>query len=327
MGRHLALQAAKIGHFANFKKLRVTVVEQRGSKRPETFLERYPKFREVCDFEFIPLDIPEGEFDPDAVVRALPRPDAAKELSTVAFCWDSPKKGGSDETDFLQELAHDDPTNLSLALALARDPERAPQVLVFQTREVGFGGLFPVEGRGRAIGPQVRAFGMLEDTWSLQELLHEREDAIAKVLHANWYKQQEALGRKLGERPALFPWEQLKEIFRDSNRRAADHIGVKLRAIGYRLDDIRSGQPSIQSFTQDQIELLARMEHESWCAEWLLQGYSYAPGERNDAAKTQPYLVSWDELDEGVKDWDRQQVKAIPEALRLAQYGIYPQAQ
>ena len=325
MGAHLALQAARIGHFANFRKLRITVVERKGNPRPAAFLARYPKFGEVC--EFVTRDvIPEGELDPDAIVGLLPRRDAAKELLTVALCWESPKEF-RDETDFLQGFAHDDPTNLSIALALARDRDNCPQVLVFQTSKVGFGALFPVEGRGPAIGPQIRAFGMLEDTWSLQELLHEREDAIAKALHRDYLDKQLARGRKLGERPALYEWDQLQERFRDSNRRAADHIGVKLRAIGYRLDEIRHDQPPIQSFRTDDVGLLAHMEHESWCAEWLLQGYSHAPGERDDVAKTQPYLVPWEQLSPDVRKWDCEHVEAIPGALRSAKYGIYLQAQ
>ena len=119
----------------------------------------------------------------------------------------------------------------------------------------------------------------------------------------------------------------MQERFRDSNRRAADHIGVKLRAIGYRLDEIRHDQPPIQSFRTDDVGLLAHMEHESWCAEWLLQGYSHAPGERDDVAKTQPYLVPWEQLSPDVRKWDCEHVEAIPGALRSAKYGIYLQAQ
>src|ERR1035441_6039983 len=139
-------------------------------------------------------------------------------------------------------------------------PTRRSSDLVFQTSKGGFGALFSIDGRGSAIGPQIRAFGMLEDTLSVEELLHEREDSIAKALHENYYNKQLARGRKPGERPALFVWEQLAERFKDSNRRAADHIRVKLRAIGYRLDELRSDQPAVQSFRKDQVDLLARME-------------------------------------------------------------------
>jgi hypothetical protein len=325
MGQHLALQAARIGHFANFRKLRITILEQTGSLRPESFLLRYPKFKEICDFNVVPIELTDGQFDPETATRAIPSGGGEKELVTVAACWESAGRRINDEMDFFQALAHDDPANLSFALALARDRSRRPQGLVFQTRKAGFGALFPIEGRGKAIGPRLFPFGMLEDTWSVEMLLHEREDRIAKALHEDYYEKQLARGKKPGDRPALFPWEQLHERFRESNRRAADHIGVKLSAIGYVASKVRDDFPALSSFNEDQVDLLARMEHESWRAEWLLQGYTYGPGERDDVAKTQPYLVDWDQLPDDVKKWDDEQVKAIPEALRRVGCGIYPQ--
>jgi len=118
----------------------------------------------------------------------------------------------------------------------------------------------------------------------------------------------------------------LHERFRESNRRAADHIGVKLRAIGYSVSKLREDLPRLESFNKDQVELLSRMEHDSWCAEWLLQGYSYGP-ERDEIAKTQPSLVSWEKLPDDVKQWDRDQVIVIPEALKPVGCGIYPLGQ
>lgn len=324
MGRYLALQSARIGHFANFQKLRVTVLERKGSSRPADFCDRHKRFEEVCDFTFAPVDMPEGQFDPRAVIHALPRRDEPKQLVTVAVCWDSSQKPVGAGADFFQGLETDDASNLSVGVELAREPGR-PQVLVFQTRKTGFAALFPAEGRGDLIGPRVHAFGTLEDTCSMEALLHEREDAIAKALHQDWYDGQLREGQKPGDRPALFPWERLPEHFKDSNRRAADHIRVKMRAIGYRVDDWQKDQVSLSSFDDDQVDLLARMEHESWSAEWVLQNYSYKPGERDDVAKTQPYLVPWDQLEPSVQEWDRNQVRAIPKALRLAKYGIYPQ--
>lgn len=324
MGTQLALQSARIGHFANLQKLRITVLEQKGSTRPDHFLEQYSKIKTICDFSFQPVELPGGEFDPQLVIQKLPTrtPD---ELMTIAACWDSSSGHERYESDFVRKLEQDDPENLGLALALTRYSSNYPRVLVFQTRHDGFAALFPKAGRGDAIGRQIRAFGMLEDIWSVETLLHEQEDRIAMALHQDYLDTQRARGLNLGDRPAMFPWEQLAEHFKNSNRRAADHIPVKLRAVGYRMDGLRKDRSPVMSFDQQQIDLLAKMEHESWCAEWLLQGYSYAPGERNAVTKTHPYLVPWSELSVEVRGWDSSQAKAIPEALRRVGYGIYPQ--
>jgi hypothetical protein len=63
------------------------------------------------------------------------------------------------------------------------------------------------------------------------------------------------------------------------------------------------------------------MEHESWCAEKLLAGYSYAP-ERNEKEKKHDDLLPWKDPRFKAKQKDREQVDAIPAALRRAGYGI-----
>jgi hypothetical protein len=125
----------------------------------------------------------------------------------------------------------------------------------------------------------------------------------------------------------LFSWDELPERFKDSNRQAADHIAVKLRAVGYRVDRLRGDQPRVTKLDQkDQVDLLGRMEHQRWCAEKRLQGYVYGE-KRDDEAKIQPFLVPWEKLTLDVMDYDRQQVRGIPDALIRAGFGIYPQIQ
>jgi len=322
MGQQLALQAARIGHFANFKKVRLTIVEQEGSRRMDGFLKRYPSFKKAAEFHEVEVYAAGEQFDPLAAIGAIRGKVREGELVTVAACWERTGRRESDSTDFFRSLGSDDTVNLSLALAL--DAAKHHQVLAFQTRRSGFGALFSVDGRGAALGTRVFPFGMLEETWSVETLLHEKEDAIAKMLHAD-YLEKQLKTRKVGERPAIYPWEELKEQFRESNRRAADHIRVKARAIGHVVSPLRGDVAALSSLDDRQIELLAPMEHESWCAEMWLQGYTY--GVRDDPKKTHDSLKPWDELDDAVKQWDVDQVNAIPAALEKAGFGIYLQGQ
>ena len=68
------------------------------------------------------------------------------------------------------------------------------------------------------------------------------------------------------------------------------------------------------TFTEAEIEIMVKMEHARWNVERLLDGWKW--GEKKDVTKkTSPYLVSWSELPEEVKEWDRQTVRKIPEFL------------
>ncbi len=58
-------------------------------------------------------------------------------------------------------------------------------------------------------------------------------------------------------------------------------------------------------------EILARMEHARWYAERRLAGWTYAPPPKNVVHRTSPHLVPWDELDESIRQIDRDAVQAI----------------
>lgn len=52
------------------------------------------------------------------------------------------------------------------------------------------------------------------------------------------------------------------------------------------------------------------MEHDRWCEDKIIKGWIYGP-EPDFELKTSPYLVPWEELSEGVKDYDRNTVRNI----------------
>ncbi|MFO1499866.1 MAG: NAD-binding protein [Verrucomicrobiota bacterium] len=332
LGQQLALQAARIGHFANLRKLRLTLVDWPSSPRPAEFRNLYPAIDEICDVTTMALAV-----DEPAAITALSalgqNPGKPKELTTFALCWDRETDSATRESDMFEQLERDDGTNLALTLELA-DALRQDDVrfLSLQTRACGFGAIYRAQDRGSRLGPRVHAFGMLEHVCTMDTLLHETQDAIAKALHQDYLEHQSkaAVGRP-GHKPGLVSWAQLSERLKDSNRQAADHIPVKLRAISYRLDQRRNDQPSLLALDDEAerdpdgyVELLARMEHLRWRADMLLQHFELGP--RNDPDRKHDCLKLWEELPAETKELDRQQVRAIPRALQNAGYGIYPLA-
>jgi hypothetical protein len=121
----------------------------------------------------------------------------------------------------------------------------------------------------------------------------------------------------------LVPWDNLPERIKESNRRQADHIGLKLKAIGCGISPLRDWEAPKFEFTSQQIEVMARMEHERWSQERRSAGWRYAPGERDRVRKTHPSLVDWGALPDSEKDKNRITVRELPHLLASAGFEIY----
>ncbi|MDX6645409.1 MAG: hypothetical protein QOK40_1136, partial [Miltoncostaeaceae bacterium] len=68
------------------------------------------------------------------------------------------------------------------------------------------------------------------------------------------------------------------------------------------------------------VELLARLEHERWCAARIAAGWGR--GARDDAARRHPDLVSWDELGERSRELNRLFARALPRLLVRAGFQV-----
>ena len=85
----------------------------------------------------------------------------------------------------------------------------------------------------------------------------------------------------------------------------------KVDRLGYRMVPLEMCLPAerVMEIPEAEVEYLAYIEHRRWVSERLKAGWK--PGPRNAEAKTTPYLVPYDELEESVKDYDRQPVRDI----------------
>src|SRR6185295_14813736 len=96
--------------------------------------------------------------------------------------------------------------------------------------------------------------------------------------------------KKLGDRPSLRPWADLDELFRNSSREQAAYYPTLLAAIGCNIEEGLSTSPVI--LTSEEIDRLARMEHERWIEERRLKQPDH------------PDLKPWDKLDDETKQKD-----------------------
>jgi ppGpp synthetase/RelA/SpoT-type nucleotidyltranferase len=144
------------------------------------------------------------------------------------------------------------------------------------------------------------------------DLSAEVRDSIAKAIHEEYRATRVATGQIAD--PAMSEWGELPDDLKESNRDQARHIAEKLRHIGCFVDKAGASADKPVVFTREEVEAMARMEHGRYNAERLLDGWRW--GEvRDPQGKTNPHLISWDELPEEVRKIDRQTVRKIPEFL------------
>ena len=143
---------------------------------------------------------------------------------------------------------------------------------------------------------------------------------VAEKIHLDYQRRRRLTG---GETPTTIGWKDLPENKKKSNMDAAAEIPVKLALIGHGIMKIRDNEPLISpDISDDEIEMLARYEHERWCREQMIQGWRYGTV-RNDAEKIHPDLVPWEQLPEQEQDKDREAVMALPWILKEAGYILF----
>jgi hypothetical protein len=272
MGEAVLTRAALVAHYANGRRLRALVIDRDATAKEDIFYGRYGSFREVCDARFL-----EGEADAgstqDTIVRACADPLA---LSTVVICLDH------------------DTSALALAFSLI---QRLPATVPVRLRLNADSLVQPLVGMTAAPGEPDRltVFGSLRyacraDTFADPEL-----DAMARAVHKAYVGHRTAKGATPSADPSLRPWDLLDDELVDSNRQLADHIPVKIRALGCRL--VPKGAAVLGELV-DKIDdpvdrgVLAELEHQRWFAERLLAGWTI--GEKNVKARTSPYLRPWE---------------------------------
>ena len=141
MGQSLALQAARVGHFANGRRVRVTAVDREVDRRAEAFRGRHPAVPDLVDLRTIQGDVTRATVL-DQIRDEAERPDT---LTTLAVCLD------------------DDRISLSCAIQLQRKlPESTHPLLVRMSQGAGLASVFEDQIGGATWSQTLHPFGMID---------------------------------------------------------------------------------------------------------------------------------------------------------------------
>lgn len=121
----------------------------------------------------------------------------------------------------------------------------------------------------------------------------------------------------------LMPWEKLDGLLQNSNRKQVTFYEPILKRVG--LSIRKADQPKLiiikETVSSEEYDLLAQLEHARWNAERLLDGWKY--GIKDIEKKLNPYIVSWEKLDDATKKYDYDPVDNIPVLLAQIGYEVY----
>ena len=288
MGEAVLLRVVKSAHFANGRKSAITVVDREVAAVQTRLRHRYPLIETLCDLDFIEAEIG----SPETIRRIGACLSAPDEIGTVVLCADH------------------DHENFAAALQYAAEPT-LKEVLICSrlSRANGLADLLDAEHSTLALARQIDAFGLVSDCCCAEAVLADGICQMAGRFHQAYIRNRQAAGANPATDPALKEWGELDQQFRESSCEQAEHMEVKLRTFGYSTDPAQGPFPA--AFTDDQLLVLAQMEHARWCAERGLAGWTHAPAPKNAVKRTSPHLVPWELLDAGTQKIDFDLVREI----------------
>ena len=284
LGRGLVVAAAQQWAENGEGQLRLTLVDRVASGRWHALRLQHPALPSATETLSLDLDLDE----PDG---------AAVDAFTTVLDTDPPTA--------VAITFEDETLALSSALLVHQAVRgRDVEVVVRVQEDVGLAAL--------VTPPGLSLFPVLDKACTPAIVEGGVREQLARALHEDYLARVGADGT--GYRR---PWEELTDEERELSRSTADGAIAGLGAIGCDLVPLRRwGAPAVE-LTDDEVETLARLEHERWFADRTAAGWTWAEV-RDDQKRTNPLLLPWDELPEATRGQNRGSSRALPGMLARA---------
>ena len=290
------LQLARIGHYKNNQKPKVTIIGVDVEQRLEKLNSRFPMLPEWL--EIAHKDDRVDEISANAISKLLDD----KDIPTTAYIT------GLNEIE-----------NLRVAKMLVAVTSKFSDLRVRDNFQV-----IAIDPPGGTVLSDFFVYGEHKDKVKIfslfgrdslgvnsvvaRSLLSDLDDSVSIQIHEA-YRQKDLEMLKHNPTHNLHPnsveWSALPENIRDANRAVSDHLEIKLRAVGLELSCSSEGEEI--NLSEDQIEIMAVMEHRRWWADRSLNGWRFAE-ERDDINLLHPNMIPYADLSEADKQKDRDSV-------------------
>jgi hypothetical protein len=271
LAEKIVTESASLFHFRNQSKLQLTIFDEEVNEKRKAFEAHFPHLSSICDIDFV-QEVPQypGDFQGETEAR----------LATVTqhiICHET------DEENLARALM--------LRQVLLRKTSSNSAIFVRMQRSGGLAQLVHTDKGQPEIPDGIYPFGMLDSVLHADNILSPQLDEVARATH-DIYASESAGTSADGAPPQS--WSQLTQAERKQNMLKADHWPVRLRASRC---EISEQAVPVLNLTEGEIELQAMMEHNRYVDQKINDGWRFGD-ERSNSAKTNPFLLPWDELPE-----------------------------
>lgn len=310
MGQRLIIEAArgwKISNPDDGKKIKISIIDINAEQKLDSLKNQNPRLLKLADFQAINMDILLGEFD------------KAGELFSGA---------GGCTLDIIYVCLDDETFSLQTGLRL--NHQFRHHTLPIVLRMVESGGLALLLRDDLGDGDQISfgnliIFDLLDQTCTAELLQKGTHEILARNLHAVYLEGLQDAGTSPQPDQARVPWDELSEYIRENNRKQADRIPLMLNKAGYRIAPLHDWDVENLKFseddTDDEVTLMAKLEHEHWCREKTSEGWKYGP-EKDSDRKINPSILPWGDLPETDQEKNKNYVRRLPRLLARAGFQI-----
>ncbi|MCJ7716792.1 MAG: NAD-binding protein [Anaerolineales bacterium] len=311
MGQQLVIGSARSWKLSNpniDKKMEISVIDIAAEQKLQSLQNQNPRLHNLVEFQAINMDLLSGDFD---------------KAAELFFTGD----------DFNLDIAYiclDDET-FCLQTGLRLNHQFRSQSLPFVMRMAESGGLALLLGddldkQNRNSFGNLKIFDLLDQTCTAELIQLGTHEILARNLHAVYLEGSQGSGESLGEDDAHVPWDELPDYLKENNRQLADRIPAMLSATGYKIAPLQDWDAENLAFQEnipgdDQVSLMARMEHENWCQGKMQEGWEYGQ-KKNSRIKHNPNLLPWDDLPEIEKEKNKKYIRDLPKLLARAGFQI-----
>lgn len=279
IGQSLLVHLAHIGHYANGRKPHVTIIDSAANEMWTRLRNSYPTISDLLNVCLIESDV-----DKLSQVE-LSNVEAASTCVCIAYvCMldEAVTVGAINVIASWQEHRRGD-------ARMGQEVRPFPIVVLDPP-----GGKILREQNSLWLDKKnVRAFSLTGQATRrvtkgyADSLLEHTSDERARALHDLYCRKHPS--------PLNKSWTKLPEDAREANRYAVEHFSVKMRAA--KLDEVALELSNSYDLAKDtsSMTLLARMEHNRWCAYQRMHGFTYN-AVRDRKKKHDDDLVPWEEL-------------------------------